>query len=175
VAGKASTRAVSMLLLVAGLLACTASRQQPEQVIFSDPLDSMESVITKSGLALDEAVSHDGAGSLRISAAEPTTVRIAEIRPEAAEDAVLFYRARLRTENLAGKAYLEMWAGIPGRGEFFSRALHAPVSGTSDWVTQETPFLLEEGQRAETLKLNVVVDGRGTVWVDEVELALASR
>jgi hypothetical protein len=161
------------LALLAGLLACTPARREPEQRIFSDPLDSIGSVLTKSGLDVDPTVSRDGRGSIRVSAAGATTVRIAELHPEAAENATLFYRAALRAEDLEGRAYLEMWAGIPGRGEFFSRALQDPLTGTSDWITQETPFFLEEGQRAETVKLNLVVDGRGTVWIDDVELALA--
>lgn len=168
-----SIGAAGTLAVLAGLLACT--RQEPPRVIFADSLDSMESVLTKSGVSVDKAVSHDGKGSIRVSAAEPTTVRIAELHPEGVENAILFYRAQLRAEDLAGKAYLEMWAGIPGRGEFFSRALQAPLSGSTDWVSQQTPFLLEEGQRADTIKLNLVVDGRGTVWLDEVELASAPR
>jgi hypothetical protein len=68
-----------------------------------------------------------------------------------------------------------MWCSIPGKGEFFSRALQAPVSGTTGWVTQETSFFLEKGQRAQVVKLNVVVAGRGTVWVDEISLAQAGR
>ncbi len=68
-----------------------------------------------------------------------------------------------------------MWCSIPGKGEFFSKALHAPVSGTTNWVSQETPFFLQAGQRAQTVKLNVVVAGTGTVWVDDISLALASR
>jgi hypothetical protein len=88
---------------------------------------------------------------------------------------VLTYRAHLRTESLDGQAYLEMWCGIPGMGEFFSRALQAPVSGTTGWVTQETSFFLENGQRAQVVKLNLVIAGTGTVWVDDIALVQAGR
>jgi hypothetical protein len=64
-----------------------------------------------------------------------------------------------------------MWARFPGQGEFFSRALHSPVSGSTEWVSQETPFFLEKSQKPDLIKLNLVVDGRGTVWVDELTLA----
>ena len=160
-----------MLLLA---LACS-QRQSSEEVIFSNPLNAIESVITKNGVTLDRTISRDGNGSIRIETNQPTTIRIAEVSPEAAENAVLIYRASLRTEELSGQAYLEMWCSIPGKGEFFSRALHAPLSGSTDWVSQETPFFLDKGQRAQTVKLNVVVTGAGTVWVDNVVLAKAVR
>jgi hypothetical protein len=62
---------------------------------------------------------------------------------------------------------------FPGRGEYFPRALQSPLAGTNDWVTRETPFLLQQGQRPTRVKLNLVVDGEGTVWLDEVVLAKA--
>jgi hypothetical protein len=68
-----------------------------------------------------------------------------------------------------------MWCRFPGRGEFFSRALHAPISGTVEWTTQETPFLLEPGQNPDNIKLNIVLDGTGTVWIDDVVLARAGQ
>jgi hypothetical protein len=63
-----------------------------------------------------------------------------------------------------------MWVSVPGRGEFFSRGLTSPLTGTTDWATAETPFLLREGEDPDNVRLNVVVDGAGTVWVDDVWL-----
>ena len=163
--------AAAMALLIAA--ACSPT-ELTELVIFSEPLNTPDSMISKSDVSADAEVSYDGAGSVRVDATGPTTIRIAEVEPANAENATLFYRARLRTKDLEGQAYLEMWARVPGKGEFFSRALHAPLSGTSDWVTQQTPFYLKAGQRADLIKLNLVIDGAGTVWVDDLELAQAS-
>ncbi len=166
----------SFILLALGLsLASCSTGKSSEQVVFSSSLDSIDDVLTRTGVTLDPVTSHDGRGSIRIDATTPTTVHLAEVHPEAAEDAALIYRAQLRTENVAGQAFLEMWCAVPGKGEFFSRALHAPLTGTTEWVSQETPFFLEKGQRAETVKLNVVVSGPGTVWVDDVILAQANH
>jgi hypothetical protein len=55
-------------------------------------------------------------------------------------------------------------------GEFFSRGLHSPLSGSVDWTTQEIPFLLQPGQKPELIKLNLVVNGTGTVWIDDIHL-----
>jgi hypothetical protein len=136
----------------------------------SMPIDSAEGILSQSGVAFDATTSSDGHGSLRIDAASPFTVRLFEVADPEVEDARLIYRARLKTANLTGQAYLEMWCILPGKGEFFSRALQSPLTGTVDWTTQETPFFLEKGQRPQLIKLNLVVNGTGTVWIDDVTL-----
>lgn len=134
------------------------------------PLDSLDGIITQSGAELDKDVSSDGSGSLRISATGPATVRLFEVTDMDVEDARLTYQARLRSANLEGQAYLEMWCHFPGKGEFFSRGLQNPVSGTMSWITAETPFFLKKGEKPDIVKLNLVVDGKGTVWIDDVRL-----
>lgn len=85
------------------------------------------------------------------------------------------YRARIRTEGVQGQVYLEMWCRFPGQGEFFSRALDAPLTGSTEWTSQDTPFFLERGQNPDRIALNIVITGRGTVWVDDVALIKAPR
>jgi len=160
----------SVLLMIA--LGCSPGSPS-EEVLVAMPLDSVDEIITKSGVTADPAVTTDGGGSIRVDASGPTTVRIAEVEGLTVDGARLVYRARLRSEGLEGKAYLEMWCAFPGQGEFFSRGLQSPLSGTSDWTSQETPFFLQKGQTPSRVKLNLVVDGAGTVWLDQVELAKA--
>jgi hypothetical protein len=137
------------------------------------PIDGMEGVLTRTGVTFDLTNSTDGNGSLRIDADRPGTVRLFEVRGLDIENARLIYRAHIKTENLAGQAYLEMWCAFPGMGEYFSRGLHTPLTGTVDWTTQEIPFFLQKGQKPELVKLNVVVEGRGTVWIDDIEFIKA--
>ncbi len=80
------------------------------------------------------------------------------------------YQARIRTEELEGQVYLEMWCQFDGKGDYFSRALHAPITGTSDWTTQQTVFLLRKGENPENIQLNLVIKGRGKAWIDDVRL-----
>ena len=70
--------------------------------------------------------------------------------------------------DLKGKAYLEMLCRFPGQGEFFSKGLDNPVEGTTDWASCETPFFLKKGERPDLIKLNVVIEGKGTVWIKDV-------
>lgn len=45
-----------------------------------------------------------------------------------------------------------------------------PLSGTTDWTTQETEFFLKAGENPDNVKLNLVINGSGTVWIDEIRL-----
>ena len=134
------------------------------------PIDNVDGLITRTGVDLDHEVTSDGAGSLRVTAAEPATVRLYETGDIDVEDARLTYQAKVRTSGIEGKAYLEMWCQFSGKGEFFSRGLESPLTGTTDWSTEETPFFLKEGENPDNVKLNLVIDGKGTVWVDDIHL-----
>ncbi len=63
-----------------------------------------------------------------------------------------------------------MWCHFPGRGEYFSKGLMNPLTGTTDWTTEEIPFLLKRGENPDNVKLNLVIDGKGTVWIDDIRL-----
>ena len=97
-------------------------------------------------------------------------MRLFEINTINVESARLTYQAKLRTKDMDGQVYLEMWCGFADKGEFFSRSLQSPLTGTNDWITVETPFFLEEGQNPDIVKLNLIVDGKGTAWIDDVRI-----
>jgi hypothetical protein len=123
---------------------------------------------TDRTLAQDSvAVAQDG---WMIDSSEPRTIRLFEVEAPQAEQCLLTYRAKLRTEGVTGRAFLEMWCRFPGRGEFFSKGLHHAVKGTTDWASCETPVLLKKGERPDLLKLNLVIEGRGKVGIKDVQL-----
>lgn len=134
------------------------------------PINDLEGIITQSNVQLDRQISSDGGGSLRIHATQPTVVRLFEVGDVDIENARLIYQAKLRTEGVKGQVYLEMWCHFPGQGEFFSRGLQTPLSGTTDWTTEETPFFLKRGENPDNIKLNLVINGTGTAWIDEIRL-----
>ena len=76
----------------------------------------------------------------------------------------------MRTENFVGRAYLEMWCWFDDRGEFFSRDLYSPLTGNVDWSSEETIFNLKKGENPDNVKLNLVIEGKGTVWIDDIHL-----
>jgi hypothetical protein len=133
----------------------------PPQVLrrFAPP----EPLLTQGGVTTEDA-------AWRIAVGQPQTVRLFEVADPGIEECLLTYRARLKTDDLQGRAYLELWCRLPGHGEFFSKGIQQAVSGTVDWATYEVPFWLKRGQRPDLLKLNLAVEGTGTLWVADVEV-----
>jgi len=126
--------------------------------------------VQPTGVSFDPHISSDGKGSLRIDASQPLTVPLFEVNDLSIENAALIYQASLQSQNLDGKAYLEMWLRFPGKGEFFSRGLDRPITGTMSWMTSTIPFFLQAEQKPDLIRLNLVVAGKGRVWIDDVRL-----
>ena len=139
-------------------------------VLHKHSLDFLGGVITRNNVAIDEEIKVQGKGSLRISAPVSTVVELFEKNDVDASDVKLVYSARLRTEDLKGKAYLEMLIFYPDGSKNFSRSLKTALSGTSEWTAESVSFPLKKGLKPEAVKLNLVIDGTGTVWVDDVRL-----
>jgi len=83
---------------------------------------------------------------------------------------------QVRCEGVEGKGHLEMWSHLPGRGPFFTKALadRGPMQclqGSSKWRRFVLPFNLgKEAIRPNKLVLNVVLPGRGTVYLGPLSL-----
>ncbi len=162
-----------LILFAVWLLGC--GKQPSGALDLKDyPLDDAAGVLTRSGVELDREITNDGGGSLRLTATEPTTFRLVETGDIDVENARLICQAKVRTAGVDGEVYLEMWCHFAGKGEYFSRALHAPLSGTADWTTQETPFFLRKGENPDNVKLNLVINGSGTAWIDDMRLIKGS-
>jgi hypothetical protein len=162
--------------LAAGSAGCNVGPDKlPDMALYADGLDSPRAVPPQPGLAFDAAQSTDGRGSFRIDGSgERTVVELAEMPIEAPKLPRLAYRAKLKCEDVVGRAYLEMWVRVKengaDKGEFFSRALQSQLSGTADWSTHEAPFFFQPNQEPTRAKLNVVIEGTGRVWVDGITL-----
>ena len=105
-----------------------------------------------------------------VNSTEEQMIRLFEIQDPQTEQCLISYRAKIKTEGLVGRAFLEMWCRLPGHGEFFSKGLNQAVKGTTDWASHEVPFYLKKGQKPDLIKLNLVVEGRGKVWLRDVQL-----
>jgi len=134
----------------------------PPQVVRT--FASNQPTLTQSGIQVE-----NGAWQIDASAQEKT-IRLFEVENPAVEQCLLSYRADLKAEGLQGRAFLEMWCRLPGSGEFFSKGYQQAVSGTVNWARYEITFYLKRDQKPDLIKLNVVVEGPGTVWLRDVEL-----
>jgi hypothetical protein len=156
-----------------GVILCAVGCSQTSKQIIEIqrfPIDDLQGIITRPEVQIDEQISTDGNGSLKILATEPKMVRLFEVGDIDIEDARLIYQAKVRTEKVEGQVYLEMWCHFADKGEFYSRGLQTPLTGTSEWTTEETSFFLKKGENPDNVKLNLVINGKGTVWIDDIRL-----
>jgi hypothetical protein len=134
------------------------------------PLDDL------SGLGLtvqaDPAVKAEGKGSIKITTLWPTVVCLGEVSALNVENAKLVYSAKVKSD-LDGTAFLEMWVTVAG-GQYFSKGTNDVVSQKNDWKTIQTPFMFEKGQKPDKVTLNLVINGKGTVWIDDILLSKES-
>ncbi len=167
-------RSKSIFLLLTSLLilsACGAPQNETTELA-AFPVDDLENLVQQGKILLDSD-SHDGNGSLSLTVDTSTTIRLYETGDIDIEDAMLVYQASVKSRNLNGMAYLEMWCVFEDGREFFSRGLNSPWTGDIPWSTVQTPFFLKQGQNPVNVRLNLVVDGSGTVWIDDLRLLRA--
>jgi len=151
--------------IVAGtVLVLTVHPSASPQELKKLSLDDGSSIGLK--VQTDTAVKAEGRGSVRITTPWPTSVCLGEVSGLDVEDASLVFKAQVKTD-LEGEVFLEMWVHVGG-GQYFSRGMNDTVKGKSDWKTVQTPFRFQKGQRPDKVTLNLVVNGKGTVWVDDV-------
>jgi len=146
-------------IICVSLFALTVACQRGERITSYPP--------TASPLAT--GVESD-AGGWKITREARESVGLFEVSDGLCEACFLSYRAKLKTEKAGGGVYLEMWVSVPGKGEFFSKGAEKSVTGTTEWAAAEIPFRLEKGQKPDRVRLNVMLEGGGTVWIRDVEL-----
>ncbi len=158
---------ISVLLLL--FLSCGIQTKRTELKHF--PIDNLNGLVAQSGVQLDKSVSSDGNGSIKIETAGPVTIPLFNIDDVRIDDTQLIYEAQIKSEGLNGQAYLEMWCVFKDKGEFFSRGFDSAIAGTTDWQTLRTVFLLRKGEIPDQIKLNIIINGIGTVWIDDIHLS----
>jgi hypothetical protein len=152
---------LTMLLLIA-----TVARAEDLQHLSLDDASK-----ASPRIEADHGVKVEGASSLKITAKWPTTVCLGEVAGPEVENAKLVYSAQVKTDlESTGMAYLEMWVEVGGK-QYFSRGMNDAVTEKSDWKRIQTPFAFQKGQKPDNVTLNLVINGKGTVWIDDVVLS----
>jgi hypothetical protein len=89
---------------------------------------------------------------------------------------------QIRYENVEGTGYLEMWNHFPDGNSYFSRTLDnsgpmRSLSGSSKWRSYILPFYIGNNtkMRPTKLELNVVLAGRGTVYLGPLKLVQSEK
>lgn len=164
---------VRVIFMMFIFLSCSSEKTETIQQLRYYPADNLNEVINLSRVALDSIVYAEGSGSFKIEAKKPMVVKLYETGKLNIENCHIIYQAKLKTTGLQGFAYLEMWCHFPGKGDFFSRALQSKLTGDNDWSSHEASFMLQKGESPDYVKLNLAVNGTGTVWIDEIKLLKA--
>jgi hypothetical protein len=160
---------VSLLMFGMQCVQKTEKTELIKQYLISD----LNGLVDSVGVTLDSEITADGNGAFRLTTEHPRTFRLYETGDIDIEEARLLYSAKVRTENVDGYAYIELWCRFLGKGEFYSRALQTRLKGNNDWVVQETPFFLKKGENPVNVRLNLVINGSGTVWIDDITILKA--
>ena len=157
---------MKLTVLMLALLAFIAGTAYGEELKKLN-LDDASAIGTS--IQTDTQIKTEGKGSIKITTQWPTTICLGEVTGLNVENAKLLYKAKVKSD-LDGSAFLELWAHVGG-GQYFSRGMNDVVSQKTDWKLIQTPFLFQKGQRPDKVTLNLVINGKGTVWIDDIVLS----
>lgn len=164
---------ILLIISICGGLSNKSFAQAETELVF--PISSVQELITQSGVEIDREITADNNGSLLINTEKPIKVELFEL-DENFKNKRLTYKAQIRSEDLTGTnelrgiSYIELVAIFPDGEELISRGPRVPISGTTDWRTAETVLYIDKGGTPENVKLNLIVEGQGKVWLDAVKL-----
>lgn len=169
-----------LLVLAVGLHGCgesgrpdtAAERPVREAVEIAHYPLSADAVPAGADAVFDRAISQDGGGSLRVvTGEEGGRLRLYRVEDLAPIEGSLLYTGFLRSQDLTGAAFLELWCHPLEGNPAFVRGVARRVAGTSDWKPQELGFTSPDTCKdPASVELNVVIQGAGTVWIDNLRL-----
>ncbi len=167
-------RVVLSLLSIAitAALAAGGCGRGPVEVA-SFPLDGDQDIVDRGGenVVFDREESSDGGGSLRAESERPRTVRLYEIRnPRDLEGRLIVLTAQLKSVGVHGRVFPELWINAPGRNEVQARNPDGVIGKTRNWTPVRIEYRCEKGERPDLLRVNLVLDGNGRAWIDDIRI-----
>lgn len=140
------------------------------------PISSRYELVAKSVVSLDTENTTDGNGSLSLESQGFTRVELYKLTDIDVGNTRVTYKAKMRVQNLIsghnnkGIAYIEMVVRFADGEELIARGPRVPLTGTTDWKSVDTLLYIDKGMNPESINLNMVVDGKGRVWIDDIVL-----
>jgi len=169
--------AVWLAVLAAGVaMAAPASAAAAAECVQELYWDALQASGALRAGTVEPAEGDPSAARLRLSSDGAGAVTFMVIDEPRVTRAVYALVGRVRTENVEGSAYLEMWSHFPGGGRYFSRTLGedgplADLGGTQARRRFVLPFYNKaDAPPPERLTVSVVFAGPGTVYLDSVRL-----
>lgn len=113
--------------------------------------------------------------SLKVEGGTGAPVTVAIIERPAIKGPRYAVTGQVRYEGVEGTGYLEMWNHFPNGGQYFSRTLAdvgpmMKLQGSSGWRPFSLPFDATGAPPPTRLVVNVVLPGRGLVYLGPLQL-----
>lgn len=156
-------------------------------LVAARPVAAQELTIDWSRTVVTAGVVRPGAGpggtpalELRATVSGPTSVHLVTIDHPQIAGPRYVVSGEVRYQGVEGQGYLELWTVFPDGQRFFSRTLAAqgplaPLHGESNWRRFELPFDMSGASQAPSrLEINLVLPGRGAVWLGPMHLQRAT-
>jgi len=160
-------------LAIIGILILGSVISIADEEIIEFPITGVQDIVS-SGSAQIDPESED---ALLVNSQAKTEVKLFDIDGSGLGDKKLTYSARMRTQDLTatedtrGIAYLQMTVLFPDGEELVARGPRVPLSGTTDWRSADTVLYVDNGGDPQSINLDLIVDGAGKVWVQDVKLS----
>jgi hypothetical protein len=177
---RALCTAVVTLALVSMVTSCrrapVAPKPDARPPVLSElrrfPADSLAELLEPSAVELDQKISSDGRGSLRVKATGALqTIRLYEITGLQLENVQLVFQAQVRAEG-TGKLHAKIMVYKEMDRTFFGRSRSQPLEQQQKWRAVEARHILQRGESPDRLELQLVIEDKsaGTVWIDDLRL-----
>ncbi|MEJ2368503.1 MAG: hypothetical protein P8Z49_09210 [Acidobacteriota bacterium] len=160
-----------LMTAAAGLLmlaACGKKGQEGPVVEQTFPCDNLQQVVSPEYVSLDKTTSADGKGSIKITASQPTTIKLFNIKYPG-KNSKFTFDIKMKTENFSGQAYLKMDILYEGGGHASIQNYQDALMGDSGgWVPESISYTVP--QKPYAIEISAVLNGTGTVWFDDGKL-----
>ena len=120
--------------------------------------------------SLDKETKYKGESSICVDAASPCRVTAAQFDGPQKENFTLHSSAMVKTDLNPGAFIFELVVLFDG-GYYYSRAIDQRIVGKKDWQEVTADFLFKEGQTPEKVFVNLIIEGSGKVWIDDIKLS----
>ncbi|RBP47341.1 hypothetical protein DES53_101138 [Roseimicrobium gellanilyticum] len=128
----------------------------------------------KTSISIDKETTADGNGSIKVEAAHNAVVTVADQKNlSVSKDNTLWCTVKVKCSGVKQRAYLEMWCEVADGKRAFSKGLEQLLLGDSDWKEIRLPMMINGDFTVNRALVNVVIEGPGTVWVDQISFAKA--
>ena len=161
------------VLASAGIALLVATRAVAAQEV---TIDWSRTVVPGGVVLPGQGPGGTAALELRAAATGPTSLHLVTIDHPPIAGPRYVVSGEVRYQGVEGQGYLEMWTVLADGQRFFSRTLAAqgPLAALHDdsnWRRFELPFDMSGASQAPSrLEINVVLPGRGTVWLGPMHL-----